>query len=145
MPTHLGAVVPHFDPHQGTTTAVISRSSSHRARSLRAAFPAAEITELGTQPPSRWPQAPVSPPSAPSSLRLIVGEPEAWLADWALLTGLRRSADLVFEGVSLAELRMLSGQRALPPLMLHAPGRAILLTPTGAMSRVDFDVPSRMR
>lgn len=139
---HSGVVVPLFAPRAGTTTAVISRTSTYRARALRAVFPNALVSELGDIPHESSAQTPGTASAPPSAARFIVGEPEAWQTEWALLNGLRRTGDLIFEGASLAELRMLGGQRALPPLMLTATGRALLLAQHGEMSRVSLDLPA---
>jgi S-DNA-T family DNA segregation ATPase FtsK/SpoIIIE len=74
----------------------------------------------------------VGDPAAPT---VFVGDPDAWQANWPLLAALRRRADILFDRCSVADFRLISGRRELPPPL--APGRdhVWLLTPDGQVGR----------
>ncbi|HWH27055.1 MAG TPA: FtsK/SpoIIIE domain-containing protein [Pseudolysinimonas sp.] len=62
-------------------------------------------------------------PGAPTELRIstgaqptvLIGDPEAWQADWALLTQVRREVPIVMIGCSPADHRAILRDRELPP------------------------------
>lgn len=57
----------------------------------------------------------------PGSPVIIVGDPEEWRAQWALLQAVRMSGELVVVAECASELRQLAGVRELPPYArLHA-------------------------
>ncbi|MEC5148630.1 FtsK/SpoIIIE domain-containing protein [Cryobacterium sp. GrIS_2_6] len=70
---------------------------------------------------------------------VFIGDPETWQANWSLLAALRVRAPIVFDGCTLADYRMLTRRRDLPPPL--APGRGHLwsLSPEGALARVVFE------
>jgi S-DNA-T family DNA segregation ATPase FtsK/SpoIIIE len=53
---------------------------------------------------------------------VLVGDPEAWLADWALLSAARRDWPIVLIDVTPADHRAVLRDRALPPPLGAAPG-----------------------
>lgn len=65
----------------------------------------------------------------------IVGEPEAWLGQWALFAALRSQFDVLFDGCGVAEYRAVSRRRDLPPPVNPGRPRRWLLTPAGTLSR----------
>ena len=67
---------------------------------------------------------------------IVVGDADTWQAHWALLAALRSRADLVFDGCTLADYRMVSRRRDLPPPLAPAGGRGWLLRPDGTVQRV---------
>jgi S-DNA-T family DNA segregation ATPase FtsK/SpoIIIE len=66
----------------------------------------------------------------------IVGDPEAWQANWSLLGSLRSSALMVFDRCSLADFRAISGARALPPPLAHNSEQCWSLDPEGTIGRI---------
>jgi DNA segregation ATPase FtsK/SpoIIIE, S-DNA-T family len=52
---------------------------------------------------------------------ILVGDPDAWQASWPLLAALRTRVDVVFDRCSLADYRLVTRRRDLPPAL--APGR----------------------
>ena len=80
--------------------------------------------------------------AAPSSLTVnvsggpvFVGDVDSWQAQWALLAALRPHATVLFDGCSLADFRLLSRRRELPPPLSTAQSRVWLLTPDGSVTR----------
>jgi S-DNA-T family DNA segregation ATPase FtsK/SpoIIIE len=67
---------------------------------------------------------------------VIVGDPDAWQAAWGLAAGIRGSASLLFHGCTPAEFRAVSGQRRLPPPIVHRSSDGWLLEPDGTLRRV---------
>lgn len=67
---------------------------------------------------------------------VLIGSPEAWLAQWRLLSTARARADLVVDAACAGEYRALTGRRELPPYAQPAAARAWLHHPDGAVRRV---------
>ncbi|WP_349308712.1 FtsK/SpoIIIE domain-containing protein [Microbacterium sp. MM2322] len=67
---------------------------------------------------------------------VVVGPPDAWLAQWRLLAAARADADLVIDAACAAEYRSLIGSRDLPPFALPGAGRAWLHAPDRPVRRV---------
>jgi S-DNA-T family DNA segregation ATPase FtsK/SpoIIIE len=59
---------------------------------------------------------------------VIVGDPDAWLADWPLLTTARREWPVVLTGCAPADHRALLRSHDLPPLLGSDPGECWLAT-----------------
>jgi S-DNA-T family DNA segregation ATPase FtsK/SpoIIIE len=59
---------------------------------------------------------------------VIVGDPDAWLADWPLLTLARREWPIALTGCAPADHRALLRSRELPPLLGRIPGECWLTT-----------------
>ncbi|HTL41339.1 MAG TPA: FtsK/SpoIIIE domain-containing protein [Pseudolysinimonas sp.] len=59
---------------------------------------------------------------------LVVGDPDAWLADWPVLTLARREWPIVLTGCAPADHRALLRSRELPPPLGSAPGECWLAT-----------------
>jgi S-DNA-T family DNA segregation ATPase FtsK/SpoIIIE len=85
---------------------------------------------------------------------VLVGDPEAWLADWALLAAARRDWPIVLIGVGHSDVRAVLRDRAAPPPLGPRPGecwlstegrtvRAILALPGGARDSEDFSARNR--
>ena len=47
----------------------------------------------------------------------VVGEPDAWLARWSLLTGLKSRIPVLFDSCSVADFKAVSRRRELPPVL----------------------------
>ncbi|MCM3695850.1 FtsK/SpoIIIE domain-containing protein [Microbacterium oleivorans] len=67
---------------------------------------------------------------------VVIGPPDAWLAQWRLLTAARADADLVIDAACAAEYRALVGSRDLPPFAVSGVGRAWLHVPDRPVRRV---------
>ncbi|MFO7690670.1 MAG: FtsK/SpoIIIE domain-containing protein [Cryobacterium sp.] len=85
--------------------------------------------------------SPVTPPTEPS-LRVggpagtvFVGDVDCWQAQWALLALLRPHATFIFDACSLADYRLISRRRELPPPLLAGQLRVWVLTPDGRVRR----------
>lgn len=66
----------------------------------------------------------------------LVADVDTWQAQWAILTGLRQTAPVLFDGCSIADFRMITRRRDLPPPLAAARGRGWLLGRDGAVQRV---------
>ena len=67
---------------------------------------------------------------------VLVGDADTWQAHWSLLTGLRGVAPLVFDGASLADFRLLTRRRDLPPPVAPGGSHGWLVRPDGTVQRV---------
>lgn len=67
---------------------------------------------------------------------VVIGSPEAWLAQWRALAGARERATLVVDADCAAEYRAITGRRDLPPYARPGAGRAWALTPGAPPRRV---------
>ena len=79
---------------------------------------------------------------APSTLSVtgadgpvFLGDVDSWQAQWALLAALRPRATVLFDGCSLADYRLLSRRRELPPPLSAGQSRVWQLTPDGSVTR----------
>jgi S-DNA-T family DNA segregation ATPase FtsK/SpoIIIE len=66
---------------------------------------------------------------------IIVGDADAWQAQWTLLAAVRARATLIFDGCSAADLRLLSHRRDLPPPLLLGRSRVWVVSPDGSLAR----------
>ncbi|WP_120337781.1 FtsK/SpoIIIE domain-containing protein [Cryobacterium soli] len=67
---------------------------------------------------------------------VLVGDADAWQANWSLLAGLRGVAPLLFDGATLADFRLLTRRRDLPPPLAPGRSRGWLVEPDGTVLRV---------
>jgi S-DNA-T family DNA segregation ATPase FtsK/SpoIIIE len=58
---------------------------------------------------------------------VLLGDPDAWQTEWALLSTVRREYPLVFTGCTAAELRSLARIRETPPPLGERPGECWLI------------------
>ncbi|MEJ3404538.1 FtsK/SpoIIIE domain-containing protein [Rathayibacter sp. YIM 133350] len=65
----------------------------------------------------------------------IVGDPDAWQAEFSAFTALRRECAVLFHGCSLADYRLLARTRELPPLLTGDSGLAWLRDVEGVTVR----------
>lgn len=79
---------------------------------------------------------PVSAEAAPVRGEVIVGPPDAWLAQWRLLAAVRSDADLVVDAACAGEYRATVGSRDLPPFARAGAGRAWVHAPDRPVRRV---------
>jgi len=115
----------------GTSIIFVSGSPARAAAHLRADAAHPDVVELTSGAANS--EAVLARRGAAT---IFVGDPETWQANWSLLAALRVHAPIVFDGCTLADYRMLTRRRDLPPPL--APGRGHLwsLSPDGELSRV---------
>lgn len=108
----------------GVITIVVARDPAAAARRLHAAFPDADVIELADAGPQSGADAPLDR-LAPRAARLavadhaaavaVIGDPDAWQANWALLGRIRAGSCIVFDGCTLTQVRAILHSRVLPP------------------------------
>lgn len=109
--------------------------------------PAAVVVPAGTRMrrlTAAWerlgiPVRPVDGAAALARGEVVIGPPDAWLAQWRLLAAARADADLVVDASCAAEYRPLTGTRELPPFAAPGTGRAWLHAPDRPVRRVRLD------
>lgn len=93
----------------------------------------------GSVPPMGAPRQPADALTAvhtgsQATATLWVGDPDAWQAQWPLLTALRQHCTLVFDDCGLADFRAIARSRQLPPVISGA-NKLWVRTPDGSVSR----------
>ncbi|MGN7976785.1 FtsK/SpoIIIE domain-containing protein [Microbacterium sp. 22195] len=99
-PSATDAVWTPFEHRAG----IITQAAGATCAVLRSAHPGHRVVPLGEALGAQA-DAPV----------IIVGDPEEWRAQWALLQGIRSAGELVVAAECATELRQLAGVRELPP------------------------------
>ena len=116
---------------------VVAGSPVRSAAAFRAAGSPAfsQVIELGVLPTAgtQGGRLEVSDVAAGT---VLVGDADTWQAHWSLLAGLRGLAPLVFDGASLADYRLVTRRRDLPPPLAPANSRGWLVRPDGGVLRV---------
>ncbi|TFB99805.1 hypothetical protein E3O42_13010 [Cryobacterium adonitolivorans] len=132
------AAVPSvLDEAGASVLLVVAGSAARSAAAIRAAaspaFP--HVALLGAHPSAgaRDDRLVISDVAAGT---VLVGDADTWQAHWSLLTGLRGVAPLVFDGASLADFRLVTRRRDLPPALAPAGSRGWLVRPDGTVHRV---------
>ena len=69
---------------------------------------------------------------------IFVGDADSWQAQWGLLGALRAQASIVFDGCSLADYRLISRRRELPPALAPGLGHVWVLRPDGTILRASL-------
>lgn len=67
---------------------------------------------------------------------VIVGDPDGWQANWALLGALRGRGLVVIDRCTVAEFRAISGRRSLPPPIRAGADQCWALEPDGSVRRM---------
>jgi S-DNA-T family DNA segregation ATPase FtsK/SpoIIIE len=67
---------------------------------------------------------------------IVVGSPEAWIAQWRLLSEARERGTLVVDAACGPEYRTVTGRRDLPPYAAAGTRRAWLIAPGAPAVRV---------
>lgn len=70
--------------------------------------------------------------------RVLIGDPDAWQADWPALSHARRDLSMVFVGCSVADLRAVARIRDVPPPLRRD---EVWLVEGGRVERAILDVP----
>lgn len=145
------------DPRRHPVLAVVAGRPRALLAGLRAS--GARIVELGvdggmaardllapTPAPGTTPPPTAPPPTAPPAQgpTVVIGDPEAWLADWALLSAARRDWPIMLIGCTVADHRALLRDRTLPPPLGTAPGEC-WLSVDGRTTRAVLGLPDITR
>lgn len=103
---------------------VVVRASHDRIAALASAWgvPVLPVGETSGEPPSG---------------AVLVGDPEQWQRSWAALEAVRRDGELVVASECAPEVRLLTGDRGVPPYA--KPGRAWVFRTGRAPERVRWD------
>ena len=72
---------------------------------------------------------------------IVAAEPEDWQRHWRVLTAIRAAHDLVIDAACAPDLRVLTGERALPPYCEPGRARAWLLAAGAAPVRIALPTP----
>ena len=130
-----------FDLAGFRAVAIVTTRVAEFARRLKSLRPSpGEVTLLLESVTSR-----LSAPGALGSLELpgarapsvIIGDPDAWQAHWALLGAVRGSGGLVVvDHCSVSEFRAISGRRTLPPPIRTSADQCWVLETDGSVRRM---------
>lgn len=113
---------------------VLNAPAARHAR--RTALPP-RVVELGGSAPAD-PAVLAELLAAPKEPVVLIGDPEAWQAEWALLAAMRREHPLVLFGCTAAELRAVARTREHPPPRGTRPGECWLVE-SGTVRRAILD------
>jgi S-DNA-T family DNA segregation ATPase FtsK/SpoIIIE len=107
---------------------------------LLSAIDPATITEVATAT-ANAPKGEVATTGAimVGSSVVYVADPDTWQAQWAVLTRLRHSSAMLFDGCTLADFRAITRSRDLPPPFSNALRAVWLQEPAGATIRLRLD------
>jgi S-DNA-T family DNA segregation ATPase FtsK/SpoIIIE len=125
---------PVFDPTRWPLTLVVTARPGEVEERLSGA---ADTVQLRTVPSAELRIRETGRPM------VLIGDVEAWHAEWGRLTALRPSAAMLFDRCTVADFRALSGRRSLPPAMAMHTESAWLQSPEGALGRVLLPRPAR--
>jgi S-DNA-T family DNA segregation ATPase FtsK/SpoIIIE len=131
-----GATAVAVNPATVERLAVVSTSPHRFADALRDAVGSRRVTVLGERRPGD-PQLEVSLGGSPD---ILIADPDTWQAHWTLVSAIRRTHQLLFDGCSLAEVRALTRLRDLPPPFNRGERPMWLLSPEGEFSRARLGV-----
>jgi S-DNA-T family DNA segregation ATPase FtsK/SpoIIIE len=67
---------------------------------------------------------------------IVIGDPEAWQANWALLATARSGGLVVFDRCTVADFRAISARRTLPPPIAPGVEQCWALEPDGTVRRM---------
>lgn len=123
-------------PAASTTLIVVSAAPARSAQALRSALQgrravvdiAASARDANGRPEL----------AGDAGGTVFVGDADSWQAQWGLFSALRPGAGIVFDGCSLAEYRMISRRREMPPPLAPGRGHVWMLRPDGTVIRASF-------
>jgi S-DNA-T family DNA segregation ATPase FtsK/SpoIIIE len=123
-----------FDPGIHRTVAVVTTRVAEFSRRLRALDPPVGDVR-GLAAASRTGGHPLDIVEA-SSPTIVVGDPDGWQANWALLGAVRASGLVVIDRCSVADFRAISGRRSLPPPIRAGSDHCWAMEPDGTVRRI---------
>lgn len=132
-PAHQEAdCAPILEFRPGIRYLLVSRSPRSRADQLRAALgDRVVVTELeGARANGE-----VLTVNGGGVASVTIGDPDTWQAQWALLAAMGHDATMIFDGCSLADVRILARTHTLPPPLGPGPDRVWLCDGEGDLTR----------
>jgi S-DNA-T family DNA segregation ATPase FtsK/SpoIIIE len=106
--------LPRVRLQPGIPTAIVAGRPRELLHSLSATAGGIRIVAVGEQPSSDAEELAQLRVSS-AEPRVLLGDPDAWQADWALLASVRRELPLVFYGCTPSEVRVIARIRDSPP------------------------------
>lgn len=116
----------------------VSTQPAAFAGRLRAAAPSRQVVELS--PLAGDPRQLLV--SAGGQQPVLVADPETWQSHWGAIGALRASADVVFDGCSVAEFRQLTRVREVPPPHAASVRPLWVLGIDGTVARASLEAPT---
>jgi len=129
---------PRHPPAEWTPTARLTGLVARRSPAARTALAAWEGRGIRTATLDDYT---ADPSIAADGVVVLVGEPDDWQRHWRLLADVRGDHDLVVDSSCAAELRLLTGSRALPPYCEPGRGRAWLVSAGADPVRIVLPAP----
>lgn len=117
---------PLFEP-TATTVLISPRPGEFSAR-----YPNCSVVELR---PTFMPSETITIAAA-TQPTVVVGDADSWQANWSQLTALRSTSTMIFEHSTVADFRIFSGSRQLPPPLAQHSGSVWMLEPGHPPTRV---------
>lgn len=118
FPTPLPPELERITATAGTALPIVAGRPRDLLRAARAVGPSIRVVHLGDE---EAPETELLRTSGETPL-VLLGDPEAWQAEWALLGAVRRELPMVFVGCTAAEFRSLARTRDQPPPLGDRPG-----------------------
>jgi S-DNA-T family DNA segregation ATPase FtsK/SpoIIIE len=122
---------PILEFRPGIRYLLVSRSPRLRADQLRALGDRVVVTELD----DAGANGAALTVNGGGVASVTIGDPDGWQAQWALLAATRHDATMIFDGCSLADVRVLARTHTLPPPLGPGPDRVWLCDGEGGLSR----------
>jgi DNA segregation ATPase FtsK/SpoIIIE, S-DNA-T family len=119
LPAPARVPLPFVAPEPGRPLAIVAARPAGLAPGLRAA--GYRLTEVGAE------TATTADPADAAPHVVLLGDPDAWQADWTLLARARRELRIAVVGCSAAELRALVRPREAAPPLGSGPGECWLV------------------
>ena len=126
LPAAVLPELPRVRLEPGVTLAVVAGRPRELLGAIRAAaggIPAPRVIRVGEERTPDDGELRVSH-GGPT---VLLGDPDAWQAEWALLAAVRREFSLVFAGCTAAEVRAIARLRESPPPLGDRPGECWLV------------------
>ncbi len=114
LPEATLAELPRVRLQAGVSTAIVAGRPRELLHVLSPTAGGLHIVTVGDPPVSDIEER-VPPRTSRGEPRVLLGDPEAWQADWALLASVRRELPLVFYGCTPGEVRVMARTRDTPP------------------------------
>lgn len=139
LPAPEPVVLPSVTPGEGGVLAIVAGRTAPVERRLDEAGTRVVVLGRDPAPDPEAAGAAAGGATAGDGGLVILGDADAWQADWALLTAARRAWPMAFVGCRAADLRVLLGGRTAPPPLGSDP-RECWLARDGTVVRARLDV-----